>query len=55
MDSAATTFSNRNPKAKGWGAMQELYKFRNLWHSSKQEEGPCTSTMSASASRGFID
>ena len=32
-----------------------LYKFRNLWHFSKQEEGPCTSTRSASASRGLID
>ena len=30
-----------------------LYKFRNLWHSSKQEEGPCTSTMSVSGIRGF--
>ena len=32
-----------------------LYKFRNLWHFSKQEEGPCSSTRSASASRGLID
>ena len=30
-----------------------LYKFRNLWHSSKQEEGPCASTMSATASGGY--
>ncbi len=31
-----------------------LYKFRNLWHSSKQEEGPCKSSMSATASKGFL-
>ena len=33
MDSAATTFSNRNPKAKGWGAMQELDPFKRLGYS----------------------
>jgi len=32
-----------------------MYKFRNLWHSSKQEEGPCESTMSATVLEGFID
>ena len=33
MDSAATTFSNRNPKAKGGGAIQELDPFKRLGYS----------------------
>lgn len=31
-----------------------MYTFRTLWHSSKQGEGPCESTMSGAASRGGI-
>ena len=37
-----------------WRA-RHLYKFRNIWHSSTQEEEPCRSTMSAIASGGFLD